>query len=460
MGPGLISELPGAENHSPPPSSPPDSVEADVFRMGGVGLRVSDQPKPPTHLDRSPGSEGSEKAKPAQLGELRSPDETAQQEEAQTKPSPQVSSDVPAKSEEAVGEEGFLTKARNMLESALLARPMPRRLRGENGKDSPAPALSLAPSADNTSSPTKPETSLPPSPPDTAPVRDRLIPPMVSPIPSASPKRSSETPRPPMTSGDGYVIQPGDVLSIKVMNEDNLAMGARVGKEGTINFPYVDELQVRGMTVEQVSRLLQEKLSAFFVNPVVIVQIAEFSARQFSILGQIASPGVYSIPSFQGSLDLVEALAMAGGPGSPGLGRFSDIGTITIKRFVNGKEVVIPVDGKAIGRNQAGTSIRILPGDSIFVQLMDKQFTVMGQVKSPGRFEIPAMRDYVTVLDAIAMAGGPTRLGDMGRVVIKRMEGDKEQRYSVNAKEMGVVENSPQFRIRPGDTVTIRERIF
>ena len=88
-----------------------------------------------------------------------------------------------------------------------------------------------------------------------------------------------------------------------------------------------------------------------------------------------------------------------------------------------------------------------------------KRFTVLGQVNRPGPFDLPP-QESIDLLEAIAMAGGYTRIADAGKITIKRKTGDKEEVFKVNAKRMASNVNSERVTIQPGDTITVGESIF
>lgn len=88
-----------------------------------------------------------------------------------------------------------------------------------------------------------------------------------------------------------------------------------------------------------------------------------------------------------------------------------------------------------------------------------KRFSVLGQVNRPGPYELPA-QENIDLLEAIAMAGGYTRIAEPGKITIKRRVGDKEQVLNVNAKRMAKTSGTERFIVEPGDTITVGESIF
>jgi protein involved in polysaccharide export with SLBB domain len=94
------------------------------------------------------------------------------------------------------------------------------------------------------------------------------------------------------------------------------------------------------------------------------------------------------------------------------------------------------------------------------VEFAKKRFTVLGQVQKPGGYEIP-QQENVSLLQAIAMAGGYTRIADPKEVTVKRMgRKGREVTIELNAKGMAEDKDAPVFNIQNGDTITVSESIF
>lgn len=144
-----------------------------------------------------------------------------------------------------------------------------------------------------------------------------------------------------------------------------------------------------------------------------------------------------------------------------GASRGGDLGTVTIKRYENKHEKILTYDAKALGRNQKGAErIPVMAGDTVIVQVSRNEYTILGQVRNPGVYEVPALTDSVSVLEAIAMAGGATRLADLGNVTVRRRIGTKDGVLTLNVKEMGRDEKVKIFHVIPGDRIVIGERLF
>lgn len=101
------------------------------------------------------------------------------------------------------------------------------------------------------------------------------------------------------------------------------------------------------------------------------------------------------------------------------------------------------------------------PQVSITVRSYAKKiFTILGQVQRPGSMEMQGTTD-ITLLQAIGMAGGYTRIADPANVTVKRIEESGNERvYKLNAKRMARGEDKATFRIKPGDVISVGESLF
>jgi polysaccharide export outer membrane protein len=90
-----------------------------------------------------------------------------------------------------------------------------------------------------------------------------------------------------------------------------------------------------------------------------------------------------------------------------------------------------------------------------------RRFSVLGQVGHPGSFEMPDESPAgIDLLEAIAIAGGYTRIAAPERVTVRRHKATGgDEIIKVNAKRM-VKGSGGSFRVEPGDTVTVGESIF
>lgn len=188
----------------------------------------------------------------------------------------------------------------------------------------------------------------------------------------------------------------------------------------------------------------------WFVRPWVVAALAMFA---FSTLGpaaqaaEPASPVVREVPEYRlGSGDKVRVITF----GEESLsGEF----------FVGGSgKVSIPLVGElpALGLTarefQASVEAALKEGylkePRVSVEILNyRPFYILGEVEKPGTYPYTS---GLSVVNAVATAGGYTYRANTKRVFIKRPDSDKEEEYPLES-------NTP---VAPGDTIRIAERFF
>ncbi len=112
-----------------------------------------------------------------------------------------------------------------------------------------------------------------------------------------------------LTRPDAYKLGPGDQILINVFGEEDLSMDFRLNDTGTLNYPFLGELTVEGLSVTELEHLITRGLKGpYLVNPDITVSIKEY--RPFYLHGEVKQPG--GIP-YQPGLTLEKAIALGGG---------------------------------------------------------------------------------------------------------------------------------------------------
>ena len=86
-------------------------------------------------------------------------------------------------------------------------------------------------------------------------------------------------------------------------------------------------------------------------------------------------------------------------------------------------------------------------------------FNILGQVRAPGVYHYAA-NEQISLVQAIALAGGYSRIGEPSRITIKRIIKDKVSIIRTDAGAMAEKENTSVITICPNDVITIGETIF
>lgn len=119
---------------------------------------------------------------------------------------------------------------------------------------------------------------------------------------------------PAMSSGstDG-VIQDGDILSVKVFNQEPLSVEKeRVRSDGKITMPVIGELVARNKKPGQLQAEIQDRLKSIVVAPSVTVRLNPDAAGELKVyvVGEVKNAAAYPVDH---GANVLQALAAAGG---------------------------------------------------------------------------------------------------------------------------------------------------
>ena len=126
----------------------------------------------------------------------------------------------------------------------------------------------------------------------------------------------------------------------------------------------------------------------------------------------------------------------------------------------------VPLVGKTVTQATEDIKARYRDGYLVYPQVSltvrtyaQKLFTVLGQVQKPGSYDMKGS-DEITLLQAIGMAGGYTKIANPGRVTVKRQQDGGERVIKLDAKRMARGDDSASFYVKPGDVITVAESMF
>jgi polysaccharide biosynthesis/export protein len=242
-------------------------------------------------------------------------------------------------------------------------------------------------------------------------------------------------------------IGPGDTVEVKVFGSDKLTTTTTVSDNGTIRMPLAGEIPVSGQSPAEAERRIEAALKSgqFMIDPHVTVIITESLARRVSVTGEVATPGRYPIESNSTVLDV---LALAGGIGPRG----SQVITI-LRTGKDGVVQTLSVDLRRLMSSQGAgpTTLQTLQGgDTIIVP--PGTFFITGEVVTPGEYRVEG---DMLVFQAIARAGGRTKLGSDKRVFVKRCADDAKGKSKCKDEKV-----KSDARVQPNDVITVKEILF
>jgi polysaccharide export outer membrane protein len=244
---------------------------------------------------------------------------------------------------------------------------------------------------------------------------------------------------------EDYRIGPEDILSISVWDNKDLDQVVFVRPDGKISLPLVGQVQAGGLTVTELTGRLAEQYSETIKGAQVTVGVREIRSRTVFFVGGVAKPGPLQLTQ---DLTFLQAIALAGGPAPTG-----DLGAA----FVIRGEKVVPVDYlEMIQTGDATGNIRLQPGDTVVVPTAAVVF-MQGEVKSPG---LVRFSRELTLLRAVAQAGGFTALAAPRRVTVLRDNGAKSEKIHFDVYEMmRQPDTAPDAQLKPNDLVIVPQRL-
>jgi polysaccharide biosynthesis/export protein len=152
---------------------------------------------------------------------------------------------------------------------------------------------------------------------------------LLSPLPA-----TAQQAYPPSLPGTEYRINVGDELDVLVWGDERMQRVVRVQPDGTFSFPLAGILVAAGIAPRDVSQEIQRRLADKYRNgpPDVTVTVRDPDGLRFFVVGKVRTPGSYAAG---GSIDIVQALSMAGG-----LAEFANVKGAIILRRTSGGQVV------------------------------------------------------------------------------------------------------------------------
>ncbi len=244
-----------------------------------------------------------------------------------------------------------------------------------------------------------------------------------------------------------YQVHAGDQLAVQVYGDSTLTQTVTVLPDGSIEYPLIGQVPVAGLTPIGVEKALKQRLTKYVKHPVVTVMIAQQGQPNVLVLGNVKTPGKYTLRS---GARLTDAIAAAGGLGEvDGLlpnARVSDgtqqIETVSLQKLLHDGDTALDLPV------QEGTVVYI-PGPMQF------DVEVVGAVDHPGQIVLN-QGDRLSM--AIAKAGNSaTAQADLNNIRLVRTLADgKSATYRINlyrALEQG--QTSYDVALQKGDVIYV-----
>jgi polysaccharide export outer membrane protein len=235
------------------------------------------------------------------------------------------------------------------------------------------------------------------------------------------------------------------MLHVHVFEAPELEQNVQVDDKGNLPLIVGGSVPVKGLSPEQAARSIRDRLmlGQFVLNPHVSVTIDKYATQNVTVMGQVRVPGTYFVATPRTALDV---LALAGGLGE-GADRH-----ITIERGRTGERISYFLSNdsdKALTDN-----VRIYPGDRIIVPKA-KLIYMLGDFNRPGAYAALTNDAHLTVLQAVAYAGGTPPTAVPAHAVLIHHEADgsyTKKRLPLSAMQKG---KKPDLSLTADDIIYV-----
>ncbi len=276
---------------------------------------------------------------------------------------------------------------------------------------------------------------------------------MALPATASSTTSGGIAPYPGGFEGDN-LIGPEDLIEVNVFELPELRTSTRVLGDGTVSLPLLGVVQAAGLTKTGFEARLEELLEdRFLLDPQVTVSISEHRSKQVSVIGAVEKPGPYQMI---GPRSVLQMISEAGGL-TKEAGR--EIIVLRGSEHTQTERIVLNLQDLIVRGNPA-LNIAMRPGDIVNIPVDDPIYVfVDGAVTRPGQVESTLSRP-ITLLHAIARAGGLTERANLKGVHILRKAADGTQvRIPVNLRDIRKGK-ADDVLLEDGDVVVVPETFF
>lgn len=287
-----------------------------------------------------------------------------------------------------------------------------------------------------------------------------------------------------------YTLDAGDIIFLEIFNLPDYSKEYQVLIDGTINLPLINRISVAGLTLPETETLIYQEYvrRGLLKDPIVSVNLVSPRPINVAIVGEIRTPGAYSVP-FQGGTqndkgrafpNLITAIQLANG-----INASADPRNIKVIRKYKGQEYIIPINfWEFLERGDLNQNISLRDGDRIIVPSVAEvnpvevlrvatanfsanlsipiTISIVGEVNRPGPYTLSGddvrsnnltdtlafqnnnvirnqegLAGIPTATRAIKTAGGLTAKADIRNIEVRRTLPDgEEQVVKVNLWEL------------------------
>jgi polysaccharide export outer membrane protein len=238
-------------------------------------------------------------------------------------------------------------------------------------------------------------------------------------------------------------LGPGDLVEVSVFGVPDLATKTRITGAGDIYLPLIDYVHVADLTTDEAQDLIQKRLEdgGFVRGAHVSIFVDESASQAVMMVGEVNHPGPY--PAI-GNRRLFDMISTAGGL-TDKAGR-----AVTIERHGDPADKLELTLSSSLAEDTKN-NVDVYPGDTIIVSRAGIVY-VVGDVGHPSGFLIEDTQ--LSVLKALALAGGSTRTSSLGKSRILRQTPNGVQEIPIDMKKV-LYAKAPDVALVKGDVLFI-----
>ncbi len=265
-----------------------------------------------------------------------------------------------------------------------------------------------------------------------------------------------------------YTIGIDDVLQIVFWQAADLNQTVTVNSDGKITLSVIGDITAAGLTPTALGRKIVEQVSRFNRDiSQATVTVAAYNSQAVYVEGEVMAPGKYSHEVIPDLWSIIKEMG--------GVTAFGDLRNVKIVRGTGpdvGKIIAVDVQTAVSNRNVESLP-KIMPHDVIQVPRTISGVTttgmptqaetttgrniyyVVGAVAKPGVY---SLESGLSVIEAIAIAGGTLPTANLKSVKINSKMGEFSNVYTINMDKQ-IKTGSPQrYSLRPEDAVVVPEK--
>jgi polysaccharide export outer membrane protein len=244
---------------------------------------------------------------------------------------------------------------------------------------------------------------------------------------------------------ESLLIGPGDLLHVQIADTPEMEQHPRVTDAGEVPIEGAGSVKVAGLTPAAAAVVIHDRLIAahYMIHPEVLVSVEQYATQNVSVLGEVKAPGAYPVGTPRSVLDV---LALAGGLNAAAdrnivIERHGDPANLVHYNFSNDA-------GHAITEQ-----VMVDPGDIVVVPRAGIVY-VLGDVNHPGGYVMANNESKMTMLQALALAGGLTKTAKQNHArLIRNVNGSYSDRLiSVGDLQEGKI---PDIPMQTGDVLYV-----